>query len=84
MRSHSHAARQKLDVHTTAALAAQVAVRWMHTTRSGTQHYLDEFERRLGVVRARQRLRARPDRRNLTHPDLDDQIKLLLDEGEPT
>ena len=82
MRSHSHAARQKLDVHTSAALAAQVAVRWMHTTRSGRQHYLDEFDRRLNAAKARQAARPKADQRHPFHPELDDQIKLLLNEGE--
>lgn len=78
IRTHVHVACHKLGVNTAAALASEVAVRWLRTPRSGRQHYVDEFDRRLTLVLARRDARERRDRRNPRHPELDDLIKLIL------
>ena len=60
VRTHMVHARQKLGVHTTAALAAQVAVRWMTRHAPAPSTTWMSFDRRLAVVKARQRRAPRP------------------------
>lgn len=71
VRTHLHVARVKLRAETVEQAIVEVAVRWLQTPRRGVQHYLDEFDQRLGVVTAR----ADRGRRQPYYPDLDDLVQ---------
>ena len=70
LRQHLHNGRRRLGAGTVEQAILEVGLRWLQTPRSGVQHYLDEFDQRLAVVRRRKTGRRRP-----ASPELDDLIQ---------
>jgi DNA-binding CsgD family transcriptional regulator len=73
LRQHLHNGRRRLGAGTVEQAILEVALRWVQTPRSGIQHYLDEFDQRLGAVRQRKTGQRQP-----AYPELDDLIHGVL------